>query len=250
MKPFRKIFLYPLLAVLTVLNIGWKENFTTLGKDGVPVGWEYKDGPFGVSDLQFSIVTAPGSEDNKVLRIDSNAASGVIVTDAYRGVDLTKTPVMYWRWRVVKPTTATREDDQAVVVYFGAIDWLKKKSVGYRWETLIPVGTTGYTSYGAGLVQVHYYVLRDDKTPVGEWVEDYRNVREEFQAAYGYVPQEFAVSIGANSQYTRSHSIAEIDYIEFLTPEEAEKRRAEAAAAENTAAEEPAAESAPESKES
>lgn len=233
MKSIGKRLLLLLLAGAPLLyGTGWKENFTCAGADGIPAGWEYQDGPFGVDDLRFTIAKEASAEDGSVLRIESDAASGVIVTDAYRGVDLAKTPIMHWRWRVVTPTRPTRDDDQAVVVYFGAIDWLKKKSVGYRWETLIPVGTAGHASYGAGLVQLHYCVLRDRATPVGEWVEDQRNVRKEFEAAYGYIPAEFAVSIGANSQYTNSNSVAEIDYIEFLTPEEAQRLETKPAARE------------------
>ena len=46
-----------------------------------------------------------------------------------------------------------------------------------------------------------------------------RNVAEDFQRIYGVVPKAFALSIIGNSQYTRSNTIAEVDYIEFVPAE-------------------------------
>lgn len=43
-----------------------------------------------------------------------------------------------------------------------------------------------------------------------------RNIAEDFKKAFGFIPKEFVLSVGANSQNTKSESLAFIDYIEFL----------------------------------
>ncbi len=204
---------------------GWREDFNRPGDDGVPAGWRYEPGPFGVPPLAVDIVEAPDAEDGRALRLESEGASGIVITDAWRHIDLEATPVMHWRWRVLEPVAAAARDDQALVVYFGAIDWLLKKSIGYRWEDEAAVGAEGDAAYAGGMVRVRYFVLRDRTTTPGVWVEEYRNVRDDFFAAYDYVPDKFAVMVGANSQYTGEFSSAEVDYIEFLSEAEAARRQ-------------------------
>ncbi len=210
---------------------GWREDFNRPAADSaLPQDWEYKSGPAGVKDITVKIVDEPGTESGKALRLDSDNASGSVIANPSANIDLKKTPIMRWRWRVLEPVKPTKLDDQALVIYFGAQSWLRNKSIAYRWESELPKGATGTASYAAGFVKVHYQVLRDAETPIGQWVTDSANVLEDFKKVYGYVPDEFAVSVGANSQYTGSHCVAELDYIEFLTPEENAKADAEEAA--------------------
>jgi len=157
-----------------------------------------------------------------VLVVHADRSTGGIICNPSEKVDLAKTPIMRWRWRVLNlpkggDGRVAAKDDQPVALYIGTNGgWFKKQSIAYRWECETPKGYTGEVSYGGGIVQVHFFTLCDKSIPVGEWRTESRNVAADFQKAYGFVPKEFALSIMGNSQYTGSNTRAEIAFIEFL----------------------------------
>ena len=213
-----------LFAQLYAAPASFREDFARAGKNGVPQGWKTEGFKWGVPKTVCSIQKdSSDNEDKTVLQIKCDKSTGGIIFDA-KAIDLTKTPVMRWRWRVLSyPVNGDgrnpKTDDQPVAVYVGMADGMvSKKSVAYRWEYLTPKGYEGMTTY-AKILSVHFITLRDRTTPVGEWVTESRNVAEDFQRIYGVVPKAFALSIIGNSQYTRSNTIAEVDYIEFVPAE-------------------------------
>ena len=197
----------------------WRDDFACPGKKSLPKQWQTEGLKPGVPKTVCSIKTVPDNSD-PVLEIKCNKSTGGIIFDA-TAIDLKKTPIMRWRWRVLNyPPQADgrnpKTDDQPVAIYVGMADGLiRKKSVAYRWETLTPQGYEGTTTY-AKVLTVHFVTMRNHKTPVGEWVTETRNVAKDFQRVYGKIPDKFALSIIGNSQYTRSNTVAEIDYIEFV----------------------------------
>jgi len=197
-------------------RIDFNDTEKKFGKD-FPRGWEERASKWGVPTTQF-YVQKKGKEEYLV--VDADNATGAILFDVYRFVDLNKTPIMRWRWRVkaLPPGADGRnpdKDDQAISVYVGFGN-LVRKSVAYRWETETPTGSTGNIVYAGGLVRVAWQCVNNKKSPIGEWVTLERNIAEDLKNAYGEIPKEFVVSVGGNSQYTKSHTIGEIDYIEFL----------------------------------
>ena len=61
--------------------------------------------------------------------------------------------------------------------------------------------------------------MRDNKSKAGEWITETRNVAEDFKRVYGKIPHKFALSVIGNSQYTKSNTVAELDFIEFIPAE-------------------------------
>ena len=58
--------------------------------------------------------------------------------------------------------------------------------------------------------------MRNKKAVLSRWYEEERNVVEDFKKAFGRAPQgDCALTVGANSQYSKSDTLVEIDYIEF-----------------------------------
>ena len=185
------------------------------------VGWKLDATKFGVPKTKFYVEPEESAEDKQVLVIDSKKATGCILYDLSDKVDLQKTPIMRWRWRVkTLPDGADGrdedKDDQAVAIYIGTNALLGKRSIAYRWETDTPKDYAGEVKYAGGLMRVKYFVVENKETPAGEWVTEERNVAEDFKAAYGSVPKKFAISVCGNSQYTKTDTRAEIDYIEFV----------------------------------
>ncbi len=197
--------------------------------------WKFDGGRFLVPRTKFSIDSEPTASKGKVMAVVSNKATGVMLS-APAKVDLTKTPVMRWRWRVLKPVVLkpgeSDPDDQAAVVYFGDGTLLKQRCVGYRWEVNTPIGHSGLRKYAAGMMTVSHKTVRNHSTPAGQWVVEERNVVEDYNRAYGRMPDSyFIISVGANSQYSGSNTRAEIDFIEFI-PERGKAKAARTPGAE------------------
>ena len=204
-------------------GVGWREDFSKVKtEDGnpIPVNWRPDGKKFMVPMTTFRVEKAPGqSTYGQVLTVDSHRSSGALLT--MPGVDLNKYPILRWRWRVKKlPPGAdgrTDKDDQAVGIYFGAGGALSRKTIAYRWETLTPIGTEGTARYGGGIVKVKYKCLRNQDSPHDEWIEEERNIAEDFRKTYGYLPEadQYVISVSGNSQYTKSDALAQIDYLEL-----------------------------------
>ncbi|MFA6714304.1 MAG: DUF3047 domain-containing protein [Victivallaceae bacterium] len=207
----------------------WCEHFNPAvdGKEGgLPSGWEVKATVWGVKKTAFEIES--GKEEDLVsskiigmLKVFADEATGALFCEPYKTVDLTKTPVLRWRWRVnAFPKGADgrnrSKDDQAIVIYVGANDWMFKKSIAYRWETDTPVGCEGSSRYAGGTVIVKWFCLRNQQSGKNKWIIEERNIADDFKKAFGFIPKEFVLSIGANSQNTKSESLAFVDFIEFL----------------------------------
>lgn len=216
------------LAVLADSPVGWREDFddTTLWQKMPPNrNWRYDGGKIAVPLTKFQV--AGGA-----LVIEAKQSSGSLMTMPH--ADLREYPILHWRWRVRNlPARADgrdpKLDDQAAALYIGAGGPLNRKVLAFRWETVTPKGHQGTVKYVGGLVTVEHFCLRNQSSPVNEWVEESVNVAELFQKVYGFVPgpEAYIVSFGANSQYTNSHTFAEFDYIELLKagkPEKEEKK--------------------------
>ena len=195
----------------------WSEDFNIAEKDGLPANWQEEGSKIGVPETQCQ--TVKNSDGTTVLRITCNKSTGGIIIAPK--VNLNQTPIMRWRWRILNYPKAAdgrdpKRDDQPIGIYLGMDDgFLKKKSLAYRWEDLTPKGFEGTVTY-ARILTVHYITMRDNKSKAGEWITETRNVAQDFKRVYGKVPQKFAISVIGNSQYTKSNTVAELDFIEFL----------------------------------
>lgn len=184
----------------------------------MPRGAEVRGRP-GTPLAVFEVVPGPDAAGGHVLRMTAERASGALLVPV-TGVDLNRTPILRWRWRVIEwPAGAdgrrADRDDQAIGIYIGAEGVFRRPSLAYRWETETPVGTTGVVSYAGGIVRVHWMALRNRDSGTDFVVEE-RNVAEDWRAMVGGPPpRTFAISISCNSQYTRSRAVAELDWFEF-----------------------------------
>lgn len=208
------VFIYAEDASKPSANSSWCENFDNAQANGQPAKWQSEGSKWRVPETQCTV-------KDGILTIKCDKSTGGIITDP-QVVDLKKTPVMRWRWRVISyPNKADgrkrRRDDQPVAIYIGTDDGaVAKKSIAYRWEGLTPVGYEGKAKYGGGILTVNYIVMRNQDSKAGEWITETRNVAEDFKRIYGQIPEKFAVNVSGNSQYTKSNTVAEIDFIEFI----------------------------------
>jgi hypothetical protein len=190
----------------------WREEFESL-----PAGWEVRTVPrTKVTEYR---VDPTGADGTGVLVMDAEDASATFAT-RLRQVDLRRTPILRWRWRVLElPRDADgrvpERDDQAIGIYVSYGGILGQRSIAYRWETDTPVGSEGDATYGAGIVKVHWFALRNQEDGAGEFRIEERNVAADFQRVFGFVPDDPILAVTSNSQYTGSRAIAELDWIEL-----------------------------------
>lgn len=182
--------------------------------------WHLQGFVLAPRQTKFRIVDADGALDNRALAVSANCSSGFLIVRIDKLVDLARHPYMRWRWRIVRrlnlPEASDDPDDQACVIYFVEEAQGVHRCVGYRWEHNTPVGAERTINYGYGARRVRAHCLRNRDTAVGEWVEEERNVLEDFRAAFGTAPTgKIGITVGGNSQYSKSDTWVEIDYIEF-----------------------------------
>jgi hypothetical protein len=190
-----------------------------------PKGWSFQ-GKWGAPSAFLYVIKDPVT-GAKVLKMDSDKAMGSILFSLVDKLDLSKTPIMRWKWKVVTlPATADgrepSKDDQAIGIYVGC-GRILRKTVSYRWETETPLNAEGNATYGAGMVSVKWHCVRNKESPLNTWLVDERNLAEDFKRDFGEVPKDTAMNVSINSQYTGTKAEAYLEYVEFLPLSEAGK---------------------------
>lgn len=141
---------------------------------------KWKQHSFGIG-TEYGLVQLDGKW---VLHAYSQGAASAF----YRSVeiDLEKTPVLNWSWRVEQPLSGLQEmsksgDDYAARVYVvhkrGFFD--KGFAVNYVWSGSHAKGSRWPNAYA--MSSSHMLALQDEKTPLAQWQHERRNVREDFQ---------------------------------------------------------------------
>jgi len=172
----------------------------------------------------YTLVENPDRPGQWKMVVTTNSSNGMIASGPK--IDLKATPIMRWRWRVVKPLDVApgdnEEDDQAIHLSIGDGDRISERGIGYRWEVNTEIGKSELKRYNLGQMQLGTFTLRNRTTAPGVWVTEERNVLADYRAFFkDEIKSEFAILIGGNTQHLEQESVAEIDFIEFLSEEEA-----------------------------
>ena len=127
-------------------------------------------------------------------------------------VDLTRTPVLAWSWRVdAYPPSgdgrrAESDDEPAQVYVFfpgkGPAGRLQPRILGYTWETVPEAGTFYHSPKNDG---TRVFVLRSRRDGQGIWASEARDVAGDFERAFGEsAPRPLAVCFQIDSDDTAS----------------------------------------------
>ena len=146
-------------------------------------GWEPKSFK---GETRYRLAKDGGGET--VLEAVSKAAASGLVLE--RKIDVTKTPVLIWRWRIERPVNPPDElskegDDFAVRVYFLApgAGWLSfPDSVVYVWASRQPEGSAWPNPYTK---KAHMVAVDSGARHAGQWRIHRRNMREDFRRYFG-----------------------------------------------------------------
>ncbi|MGH7380776.1 MAG: DUF3047 domain-containing protein [Candidatus Methylomirabilales bacterium] len=169
-------------------------------KDGVPSGWELSEHE-GKADLALV-----NDSDGQVLRLRSASASFALKREV--DVDLKKTPILEWQWKVTEVPKGgnffrSATDDQAGQLIV-AFSW--RKFITYIWDSTVPAGTVG-DAPSPPLRTVRAVVVQSGEKETGKWVTETRNVAEDYKRLFGEDPDKaVGVCIQINSQHTKSNA--------------------------------------------
>lgn len=150
--------------------------------------------------------------DRTVLHADSNAAASGLYRET--SIDLGKTPILNWTWKVDNILTGNDErtkagDDYPARVYVvfsgGAMFW-RTRAINYVWSNKQPTGSSWFNAFtsNAGMIAVE---SGGDRT--GRWMNESRDVLADYRRLFGEEPgQVDAVAIMTDTDNTGAAATA------------------------------------------
>jgi len=220
-----------LMALPGLATNVWRIDFSGAKLDAPPRGWAMKGTRLGVPDTLFRVVDSDGE---RVLRMTAVKGCGGLLREI-KGVNLARTPVMRWRWRVRQfpPGGDGRipdKADQPLHLYVISGSLLAQRCVSYTWETDTPRGASEHFSLYMGAFEDRWWCLRNKQDGTNVWITEARNVAADFTHQYGKVPESVALMIFCKADMTRTRAEAELAWIEFAeAPPQTEEREQPAA---------------------
>ncbi len=150
---------------------------------GKMAGWEEKEfSAYTIYQLK------PGANGVTALNAASQAsASGLFKTIH---IDLNKTPYINWAWKIEQPLKGLNErskqgDDYAARIYVvkkHALLFWKTRALNYVWSSnqmRFSQWDNAYTS------QAKMLAVQGKHSPVGQWLREKRNVKQDFKKIFG-----------------------------------------------------------------
>lgn len=174
---------------------------------GIPAPWQVERLDDKVPPTRYRL-----REWDGVPAVEAHAVGSMALLARPLQVDLAKTPMLCWRWRIDAPLksadmTQKSGDDYAARVYLsfemppGTLgfaarlglgmaralrgDQVPDAAVNYIWDNRHAVGTWQPNAYTD---RARMLVLRSGSADAGRWVDERRDVAADFQRAFGHAP--------------------------------------------------------------
>lgn len=187
----------------------WIDDF----EGGLRPGW--KERSFE-GRTRYEVVADDG---NRILRAESEGAASGLVYEV--DFDPREYPVLAWRWKVeglaaASDPTRRGGDDYPARVYVVFPHWFfpRTRSLVYIWATDFPPGKPVPNPFTGNAVMI---AVRSGPQHVGRWVEERRNLVEDFRAAFGEdPPRAGAVALMTDTDQTGERAVAFYDDLRLL----------------------------------
>lgn len=150
--------------------------------------------------------------------VSDGSASGLYLK---RTIDLHKTPLLRWRWRVdnvfsgIDETSRSGDDYPARVYVVAAhpVFFWKTRALTYVWSSSQPRGSTWLNAFTDNARMI---AVRSGRDGLKEWHQESRNVREDFRRYFGKdVRYVNAVAIMSDSDNAGGRAVAYYGDISF-----------------------------------
>jgi len=180
------------------------EEFTEKSSSGLPDDWSVRVWQ-GTPEIELV-----KEHKGTVLKLRSHQSNVALYKEV--DIDLAQYPNMSWEWKVTElpehgDLRDGQLDDQAAGIYvvfpkFPA--FLNSRIIGYVWESDVPPGTILKSQNDS---RIHYVVVRSGKKEAGEWVQEVRNVEQDYERIFGEQASLVGgVSLMIDSDHTKSSS--------------------------------------------
>lgn len=228
----------PLLAMLMAAALTIPvDSFDGGSAGGLPKGWK----PLAFRKIPRQTAYTLEQEDGNwfVKAVSSASASGLLKEVQ---VDLRKTPVLAWRWKiehVLKKADARIKagDDYAARIYIAfrydpekASLWQRAKygaakalygayppgaAINYIWDNKLPAGMVVDNPYTD---RVKMVAVESGGEKAGRWVSESRNVLRDYQMTFGGDPPPLQfVAVMTDTDNTGESAVAYYDDLAFLS---------------------------------
>ena len=178
------------------------EDFSSFEIGTFPEGWKSRGGD--------------GSEvyrvrSDKEPYLEANAKNSAVTIAKKFQYDLTEYPYLMWQWRVLELPQGGDErfkktGDSAAAIYVIFKGRFRPKNIKYVWSASLPVGTITESPYSS---KTKIVVLRNQRSPLGEWVCERVNVHADYQRLFGGKPERVqAIGLMSDSDNTESTAVA------------------------------------------
>ena len=206
----------------------------------IPTPWKIEHLDQHVPPTQYALRKWDG-----VVAIEAKAKKSMALLARSVAVNLKKTPILCWQWRIDAPVASaemTRKsgDDYAARVYltfavppdqlgFGTRTKLRlarsiygsqvpDAALNYIWDNRHPVGTLQDNAYTD---RARMLVLRSGAAHAGTWIQERRNVLADFRRAFGEIDGELkGLAIASDTDNTGEEAHAGFADFRFVETEE------------------------------
>ncbi|WP_090572259.1 DUF3047 domain-containing protein [Nitrosomonas sp. Nm33] len=142
-----------------------------------------------------------------VLHADSKAAASGLYREIK--IDLGKTPILNWSWKVDNILVGNNErtkagDDYPVrvyVVFSGGLAFWRTRAINYVWSNRQPVGSSWPNAFTSNARMI---AVESGSKRIDQWVSERRNVHDDYRLLFGEEPphQVDAVAIMTDTDNT------------------------------------------------
>lgn len=204
------------------------DNFQSDTVGSLPVGWYNRDGnkkPWLFDNPEqrdvYKWQIKESADGNKYLQYDGSVAMHLNFPTVHeKQINLEKTPILTWKWRVYKIPKGGDENDNnkndvaASIYVVYSVNFLKMpKSIRYTWSSTLPVGTILSKYFNRQKI----VVLASGAKNEGKWITFQRNIAQDYENLFGSKPPKrpIAILILSDGDNTKSQVIADYDDIEL-----------------------------------
>ncbi len=148
-------------------------------------GWQKKS---FAGETRYSLENSDG---RLALRADSRAAA----SGRYRevSVDLNKTPILNWTWKVGGILTNNDERTRAgddyparvYVVFSGGVMFWRTRAINYVWSNQQPIDSRWSNAFTD---RAHMIAIESGPERIGHWVSERRDILADYRRAFGEEP--------------------------------------------------------------
>ncbi len=156
--------------------------------------------------------TLENTDGRRALRAESSAAASGLYREVR--VDLGKTPVLNWSWKVAHVLAGADERTRAgddyparvYVVFSGGLAFWRTRAINYVWSNGQPVGSQWPSAFTGNARMI---AVESGADRVGAWVNERRDVRADYRHLFGEDPGHVdAVAIMTDTDNTGAAATA------------------------------------------